>query len=237
MVARTAEPEDLAPALLAFQPDGRRVRLRRAVQDPGPRRRDRGSAGADDRLAGLVAGRLWPLWAVLHPHGLARRGRAGSGSQRFAPLNSRPDNGNLDKARRLPWPIKQKYGRKLSWADLFILTGNVALESMGFKTFGFGGGRSDIWEPEEDYWGAETAWMGIDQRYSGDPRARQPARCHHHGPDLREPGRPGRPAGPAGLGARHPRDLCPHGDERRRDRGTHRWGPHLRQDPRRRQPG
>jgi catalase-peroxidase len=96
------------------------------------------------------------------------RGGAGSGSQRFAPLNSWPDNGNLDKARRLLWPIKQKYGRKLSWADLFILTGNVALESMGFKTFGFGGGRPDIWEPEEDiYWGAETAWMGTDKRYSG----------------------------------------------------------------------
>jgi len=97
------------------------------------------------------------------------RGGAGSGSQRFAPLNSWPDNGNLDKARRLLWPIKQKYGRKLSWADLFILTGNVALESMGFKTFGFGGGRPDIWEPEEDiYWGAETAWMGTDKRYAGE---------------------------------------------------------------------
>ncbi len=97
------------------------------------------------------------------------RGGAGSGSQRFAPLNSWPDNGNLDKARRLLWPIKQKYGRKLSWADLFVLTGNVALESMGFKTFGFGGGRPDIWEPEEDIdWGAETKWMGTDKRYSGD---------------------------------------------------------------------
>ncbi len=97
------------------------------------------------------------------------RGGAGSGSQRFAPLNSWPDNGNLDKARRLLWPIKQKYGRKLSWADLFVLTGNVALDSMGFKTFGFGGGRPDIWEPEEDiYWGAETKWMGTDKRYSGD---------------------------------------------------------------------
>ncbi|HNK33565.1 MAG TPA: catalase/peroxidase HPI, partial [Plasticicumulans sp.] len=96
------------------------------------------------------------------------RGGAGSGSQRFAPLNSWPDNVNLDKARRLLWPIKQKYGRSLSWADLYILAGNVALESMGCRTFGFGGGREDIWEPEKDiYWGAETTWLG-DRRYSGE---------------------------------------------------------------------
>ena len=102
------------------------------------------------------------------------RGGASSGSQRFAPLNSWPDNANLDKARRLLWPIKQTYGRRISWADLMVLAGNVALESMGFETFGFGGGREDVWEPEEDiYWGAEDTWLG-DKRYSGDRELEDP---------------------------------------------------------------
>ncbi len=132
------------------------------------------------------------------------RGGSGSGAQRFAPLNSWPDNTNLDKARLLLWPIKQKYGRKLSWADLMILTGNCALESMGLKTFGFGGGREDVWEPEEDvYWGSETEWLGDNIRYANKTgrHLEQPLGASHMGLIYVNPEGPGRNPDP--LAAAH----------------------------------
>jgi catalase-peroxidase len=161
------------------------------------------------------------------------RGGAGAGQQRFAPLNSWPDNVSLDKARRLLWPVKKKYGRKLSWADLIVLTGNVALESMGFKTFGFGGGRIDTWESEEDvYWGPETTWLG-DERYSGDRELADPFGAVQMGLIYVNPQGPERQPGPARRGPRHPRDVPPDGDERRGDGRSDRGRSHLRQDPRR----
>ena len=162
------------------------------------------------------------------------RGGAGAGTQRFAPLNSWPDNANLDKARRLLWPIKQKYGRKLSWADLMILAGNCALESMGFKTVGFGGGRADVWEPRGGHLlGPGGQWLG-DERYSGERDLAHPLAAVQMGLIYVNPEGPERQARPARRGARHPRDVRPHGDERRGDRRPDRRRPHLRQDPRRR---
>src|SRR6201989_2112253 len=134
------------------------------------------------------------------------RGGAGAGQQRFAPLNSWPDNANLDKARRLLWPIKQKSGRKISWADRMVLAGNVALESMGFKTFGFAGGRADVWEPEELSWGPEGTWLG-DERYSGERQLAAPSGSVQMGLIYVNPEGPGANSDPA-ASARDIRETC-----------------------------
>ena len=164
------------------------------------------------------------------------RGGGGTGAQRFAPLNSWPDNASLDKARRLLWPVKQKYGRKISWADLLVFAGNRALETMGFKTFGFGGGREDIWAPEDDvYWGPERVWLE-DQRYSGDRELANPLGAVQMGLIYVNPEGPNGNPDPMASARDIRETFAPHGDERRGDRGADRRRSHLRQDPRCRRP-
>ena len=159
------------------------------------------------------------------------RGGGGDGAQRFAPLNSWPDNASLDKARRLLWPVKQKYGRKISWADLMIFAGNCALESMGFKTFGFGFGREDIWEPDEIFWGPEDTWLG-DERYSGDRELADPFGAVQMGLIYVNPEGPNGNPDPLAAARDIRETFRSHGDERRGDGCAHRRRPHVRQDPR-----
>jgi catalase-peroxidase len=182
-VAQPAEPAHPASEHRPVEPDGRQLQLCQEFKKLNLKalKKDLTALMTDSQdwwpadyghYGGLFIRMAW------HSAGTYRtgdgRGGARSGTQRFAPLNSWPDNGNLDKARRLLWPIKQKYGNKISWADLMILAGNVAIESMGGKTFGFGGGRADVWEPEQDiYWGEEDEWLG-DKRYSGDRELENP---------------------------------------------------------------
>jgi hypothetical protein len=186
----------------------RGIRLCQGVQESGLCGTEEGYGRVDDGLAGVVAGRFRSLRAAVHSHGMAqrrhvshrrrprwRRPRDNSG---FAPLNSWPDNVNLEKARRLLWPIKQKYGRKISWADLMILTGNVALwRPWVFRTFGFAGGRPDVWEPDNDVsWGSEKTWLGADTRYTGERELAQSVGGRTNGLDLRESRGAGRQSGP-----------------------------------------
>ncbi len=183
-------------------------------------------------------GNYGPLWIRMawHSAGTYRiadgRGGATGGLQRFAPLNSWPDNVNLDKARRLLWPVKQKYGQQISWADLIILAGNVALEEMGFKTFGFGGGRPDAWEPDESiYWGPESTWLA-DERYAGERELENPLAAVQMGLIYVNPEGPNGNPDPLGGGKRYSRDVPPHGDERRRNGCVDRRRTHVRQDAR-----
>ena len=237
LVAESAEPSGAAPALDLSDPMGKEFDYAKEFKSLDLNAVIKDLHALDDRLSGLVAGRFWPLWRAVHSHGVAQRRhlphrrwprRRRSRAAAFRALNSWPDNVNLDKARRLLWPIKQKYGRKISWADLMILAGNVALESMGFKTFGFGGGRADVWEPEQEiYWGPEGKWLA-DERYSGDRDLQNPLGGRSDGPDLRQSRRSERQPRSSRGGQGYSRNLPADGYERRRDRRADRWRSHFR---------
>ncbi len=215
----------------------------RGVQDARPRGAEAGHLRGDDDLAGLVAGRLRPLRAALHPDDVARRGHV---PHRRRPRRRRPAAPSASP-RSTAGPTTRASTRRAGCSGRSSRStaarspgptcssspATVAMESMGFKTFGFGFGREDIWEPEEIFWGPEDTWLG-DERYSGDRELAEPARRGADGPHLREPGGPERQPGSAGRRQGHPRDVRPHGDERRGDGRADRRRPHVRQDPRRR---
>ncbi len=242
LVAEPAEPQDPAPAFRQADPLGEDFNYAEAFKTLDL------AAVKQDMFALMTTSQEWwpadfghygPLFIRMawHSAGTYRigdgRGGAGSGTQRFAPLNCWPDNANLDKARLLLWPIKQKYGRKISWADLMVLTGNCALESMGLKTFGFAGGRADVWEPEEDInWGPEDTWLG-DKRYSGDRELADPLGAVQMGLIYVNPEGPNGKPDPLASARDIRETFAPHGDERRGDGGADRRRPHLRQEPRR----
>ena len=241
LVAQPTEPGHPAPARPASNPLGEDFDYAAAFE-----KLDYAALKADLKALMTDSQDWWPAdWGhygglfirmAWHSAGTYRtsdgRGGAGTGNQRFAPLNSWPDNGNLDKARRLLWPIKQKYGNAISWADLMILAGNVALESMGFKTFGFAGGRADIWQPEEDiYWGSEAEWLATsdkpNSRYSGERDLENPLAAVQMGLIYVNPEGPDGKPDPVAQRPRRARNLCPHGHERRRNRGPGGRRPHF----------
>ena len=245
LVAEPAEPAGAPPALAASPT--RWARTSTTPRSSGPSTSRRSSRTSSTVMTTSQDwwpadyGHYGPLFIRMswHAAGTYRiedgRGGAGDGAQRFAPLNSWPDNANLDKARRLLWPVKQKYGRKISWADLLVLAGNVALESMGFKTFGFGFGREDIWEPEEIFWGPEDTWLG-DERYSGDRELTGPFGAVQMGLIYVNPEGPNGNPDPLAAARDIRETFRRHGDERRGDGRAHRRRPHVRQVPRRGRP-
>ena len=243
LVAEPAEPAGPPPALAPVQPDGRGLRLRRGVQDPRRRGAEAGRHRGDDDVAGLVAGRLRPLRAALHPDDVARRrhlphrrrpGRRRRAARSASPRSTAgPTTPTSTRRAGCSGRSSRSTAGRSPGPTCSSSPATVALESMGFKTFGFGFGRADIWEPDEIFWGPEDTWLG-DERYSGDRELAGPFGAVQMGLIYVNPEGPNGNPDPLAVGPGHPRDLRPHGDERRGDGRAHRRRPHVRQVPRRR---